>query len=102
MHLAMHLLFALFFVQTNTEPVLILSNFDILLLISATFSFVLHSESCVLLCAAALFLLLPRRALFMSRAEVLIKVFACSLRGGKCKTHSTIEVGDPRTLMLFS
>lgn len=63
----------------------------IILLILVTLSFVL-SENHVLLCAFALFLPLPWRALFMSRAEVLIKVFAYSLRGGKCKTHSTIEV----------
>lgn len=41
----------------------------------------------------ALFLLHLWRALFMSRAEVLIRVFACSLRGRKCKAYSKIEVG---------
>lgn len=29
----------------------------------------------------------------MSRAEVLIRIFACSLRGRKCKAYSIIEVG---------
>lgn len=66
----------------------------VILLILVTFCFVLYSENHVLLCACALFSLpLPWRALFMSRAEVLIKGFACSQQGGKCKTHSTIEVG---------
>lgn len=54
-----------------------------------TLSFVPHTDSHALPCAFAL--LLP--LLCLSTAEVLIKVFACSLRGGKCKTHSTIEVG---------